>query len=68
MVMSLQVWHCVYSPWLLHQERTHQELPLFAVGWSPATCCQPCNEMKSDKSREEFLRLIAAVYHHHFVR
>jgi hypothetical protein len=27
-------------------------------------CCGPCNDMKCDKSREEFLRLIAAVYHH----
>ncbi len=27
-------------------------------------CCGPCNEMKSDKSREEFLRLVAAVYRH----
>lgn len=27
-------------------------------------CCGPCNDMKCDKSREEFLRLIAAVYRH----
>lgn len=31
-------------------------------------CCQPCNEMKSDKSRDEFLRLIAAIYRHHAER
>lgn len=31
-------------------------------------CCKPCNEMKSDRSREEFLELIKAVYHHSTVR
>ena len=27
-------------------------------------CCGPCNDMKCDKSREEFLRLVEAVYRH----
>lgn len=27
-------------------------------------CCKFCNEMKSDKSRDEFLQLIAAIYQH----
>ena len=27
-------------------------------------CCKPCNEMKSDKSSEEFLELVKAVYNH----
>jgi hypothetical protein len=31
-------------------------------------CCQPCNEMKSDKSRDEFLRLIAAIYRHRIAK
>ena len=31
-------------------------------------CCGPCNDMKCDKSREEFLRLIAAVYHHRIAK
>jgi hypothetical protein len=25
-------------------------------------CCKPCNELKSDKPRDEFLRLIEAIY------
>jgi len=31
-------------------------------------CCQPCNEMKSDKSRDEFLQLIAAIYRHRIAK
>lgn len=27
-------------------------------------CCKPCNEMKSDKSYEEFLRLVSEIYKH----
>ena len=27
-------------------------------------CCKACNELKSDKSREEFLRLVEAIYRH----
>ena len=31
-------------------------------------CCKPCNEMKSDRSREEFLRMIEAIYRHRIGR
>lgn len=31
-------------------------------------CCGPCNDMKCDKSRDEFLRLVAAIHRHQAIK